>query len=404
MKTIFLDLSMGCAGDMLSAALYELLGSNEEKASYVTVMNALGLDGVEVTPEKTVKMGVTGTYMSVKVNGVHEGGDGHGHHHEHDHHHEHEHNHEHHHSSLKDIESIVANMPVSDKVKKDVMSVYAILAQAESTAHGVPVTDIHFHEVGTLDAIADITGVCVLMEKIAPDKVIASPVHVGSGYVKCAHGVLPVPAPATANILKDVPIYGGRISGELCTPTGAACLKYFVNSFADMPVMRVAKTGYGMGKKDFEQVNCVRAMLGLSDEKSKDIIELACNLDDMTPERISFCTERLFEAGALDVYTIPIVMKKSRLGTMLCVMCNPEQREEIIRLIFKYTTTIGVRENISHRYTLKRSIGKVNTQYGEMRVKHSEGFGVERAKYEYEDLARVARGIKESIDKIEKNL
>ncbi|MBR5359385.1 MAG: nickel pincer cofactor biosynthesis protein LarC, partial [Lachnospiraceae bacterium] len=387
MKTVFLDLSMGCAGDMLGAALYELLGSNEEKASYVTVMNALGLDGVEVTPEKTVKMGVTGTYMSVKVNGVHEGSDGHGHHeheHDHDHHHEHEHNHEHHHSSLKDIESIVVNMPVSDKVKKDVMSIYMILAQAESTAHGVPVTDIHFHEVGTLDAIADITGVCVLMEKIAPDKVIASPVHVGSGYVKCAHGVLPVPAPATANILKDIPIYGGRINGELCTPTGAACLKYFVNSFADMPVMRVAKTGYGMGKKDFEQVNCVRAMLGLSDEKSKDVIELACNLDDMTPERISFCMERLFEAGALDVYTIPIVMKKSRLGTMLCVMCNPEQREEIIRLIFKYTTTIGVRENISHRYTLKRSIGKVNTQYWEMRVKHSEGFGVERAKYEYE--------------------
>ncbi len=411
MKTIYLDLSMGAAGDMLCAALYELLGTSEDKASFVTVMNALGLDGVEVTPEKMVKLGVTGTHMSVRVDGIsegHERHDGHDHHHDHhddhehhDHHHDH---HEHHHSSLKDIEQIVVSMPVSDKVKKDVMSIYTLLAKAESVAHGVPVTDIHFHEVGTMDAIADITGVCVLMEKLSPDKVIASPVHVGSGHVRCAHGVLPVPAPATAHILKDVPIYGGRIQGELCTPTGAACLKYFVDAFSDMPVMRVAKTGYGMGAKDFEQVNCVRAMLGLSDEKSKDVIELSCNLDDMTPEKIAFCMERLFEAGALDVYTIPIVMKKSRLGTMLCVMCNPEMREDIIKLIFKYTTTIGVRENVSHRYTMKRSIGKVNTQYGEMRVKRSEGFGEERIKYEYEDLARVARNIKESIDKVEKNL
>ncbi len=404
MKTLYLDLSMGAAGDMLNAALYELLGATEQKAEYITLMNALGLDGVTVTPEKIVKNGITGTKMSVKIDGVaEESHDHHGHDHGDGHEHSHDHN-EHHHRGMKGIEQIVKAMPVSDKVKTDVMNVYKIIAAAESAVHGRPVTEIHFHEVGMLDAIADIAGVCILMEKIAVERVVASPIHVGSGQVKAAHGILPVPAPATALILKDVPIYGGNIKGELCTPTGAALLKYFVNKFGDMPVMRVAKTGYGMGTKDFDALNCVRIMLGETDEKGTDVVELSCNLDDMTPERIAFCTERLFEAGALDVYTVPVVMKKSRLGTMLCVMCDAKQREDMIRLIFKYTSTLGVRENISHRYTLNRKINMVNTPYGELRVKQSEGFGVQRAKYEYEDLARVARGISESIDKVEKNL
>ncbi|MCR5398140.1 MAG: nickel pincer cofactor biosynthesis protein LarC [Lachnospiraceae bacterium] len=404
MKTLYLDLSMGAAGDMLNAALYELLGATEQKAEYITLMNALGLDGVTVTPEKIVKNGITGTKMSVKIDGVaEESHDHHGHDHGDGHAHSYDH-HEHHHRGMKEIEQIVKAMPVSDKVKTDVMNVYKIIAAAESAVHGRPVTEIHFHEVGMLDAIADIAGVCILMEKIAVERVVASPIHVGSGQVKAAHGILPVPAPATALILKDVPIYGGNIKGELCTPTGAALLKYFVNKFGDMPVMRVAKTGYGMGTKDFDALNCVRIMLGETDEKGTDVVELSCNLDDMTPERIAFCTERLFEAGALDVYTVPVVMKKSRLGTMLCVMCDAKQREDMIRLIFKYTSTLGVRENISHRYTLNRKINMVNTPYGELRVKQSEGFGVQRAKYEYEDLARVARGISESIDKVEKNL
>lgn len=398
MKTLYLDLSMGAAGDMLNAALYELLGAAEQKAEYITLMNALGLDGVSVTPEKSVKMGITGTHMTVTIDGVTEGSG-------HDHHdHDHDHSHAHHHSSMAEIESIVKAMPVSEKVKKDVMSVYMIIAGAESAAHGVPVSKIHFHEVGMMDAIADVTGVCILMEKLAVERVVASPVHVGCGHVRCAHGLMPVPAPATARILEGIPIYGGTIRGELCTPTGAALLKYFVNQFGDMPVMRIAKTGYGMGTKDFDAVNCVRIMLGETDEKGTDIVELSCNLDDMTPERISFCMERLFDAGALDVYTVPVVMKKSRLGTMLCVMCDAKLREDMIRLIFKHTTTIGVRENISHRYTLNRKISMVNTPYGELRVKNSEGFGVQRAKYEYEDLARVAKGISESIEKVEKNL
>ncbi len=394
MKTIYLDLSMGAAGDMLNAALYELLGSNAEKERYVKIMNSLGLEGVSVTPEKSVKQGITGTHMTVKIDGEEEGE-------AHDHH---DHEHHHHHSSMGDIEAIAAALPVSDKVKANVISVYRLIAEAESKAHDRPVSEIHFHEVGTKDAIADVTGVCLLMDMLAPDKVVASPVHVGCGHVHCAHGILPVPAPATAHILEGIPMYGGRIEGELCTPTGAALLKFYVNEFGDMPVMRVAATGYGMGRKDFIQVNCVRAMLGQTEESSKAVAELSCNLDDMTPERIAFCMERLIDAGALDVYTMPIVMKKSRLGTMLCVMCEESKREEMVKLIFKHTTTIGIRESISHRYTMTRRIGKVDTRYGEMRVKHSEGYGVERSKYEYEDLARIARNISESIEKIEKNL
>jgi len=271
------------------------------------------------------------------------------------------------------------------------MAVYELIAEAESHAHGVPISEIHFHEVGTMDAIVDITAVCLLMNEIAPDEVIVSPVHVGSGKVWCAHGVLPVPAPATAHILKDVPIYGGRIQGELCTPTGAALLKHFATRFGDMPVMKPQAIGYGMGKKDFDAANCVRAMLGESEGKTDSVLELSCNVDDMTAEQIGFAMERLFDGGALDAYTIPIGMKKSRPGTLIRVMCQEQDKENLVPLIFKYTTTIGVREIKTQRYILNRSVTTLETPYGTIHRKDSSGYGVSRSKYEYEDLARIAR-------------
>ena len=193
-------------------------------------------------------------------------------------------------------------------MKKDVLAVYGLIAEAESKAHGMPITDIHFHEVGTMDAVADVTAVCMLMEELHPEQVIVSPIHVGSGQVRCAHGILPVPAPATAHILQGCPTYGGQIRGELCTPTGAALLKYFATSFGSMPVMRTERIGYGMGKKDFEMANCVRVMLGESEEQTSDAFELECNVDDMTPEEIGFAMERLYEAGAAEVYTVAVGM------------------------------------------------------------------------------------------------
>lgn len=393
MKTLYLDCGMGAAGDMLTAALLELL---PEPDKFIEKLNSLGIPNVDIRKEKSVKCGITGTHMSVLIHGEeeesHDHDHDHKHEHHHDHHHEHDHDHHHHHhSGMHDVEHIVEALNIPEKVRKDILAVYGLIAEAESHAHGVPVSDIHFHEVGTMDAIADVTAVCLLMNEIAPEEVIVSPVHVGSGHVHCAHGILPVPAPATAYILQDVPTYGGNIKGELCTPTGAALLKYFATSFGNMPVMRTKKIGYGMGKKDFEMANCVRAMLGEQEDKSDVILELSCNVDDMTAEDISFAMERLFEGGAFEVYTIPIVMKKSRPGTLIRVMCDEENRDNIIQLLYKHTSTIGVRETVTHRYILDRKMESVQTPYGDVRKKISSGYGVSRYKYEYEDLANIAR-------------
>ena len=282
MKTLFLECNMGAAGDMLMAALLELLA---DKEAFLKKLNNIGLEGVKVKAEPSQKCGIMGTHISVLVGTAeaeetsidvditnHEHDD---HHHDHDHsHHHHDHDQDHHHdhhhnlTGMKDIEMILSKLNISDKVKKDALGVYNLIADAESRAHGRSVDEVHFHEVGNLDAVADIVGVSLLMEELAPDWVTASPVHVGSGFVRCSHGVLPVPAPATAYILLDIPSYGGKIRGELCTPTGAALLKHFVKEFGPMPLMKTKQIGYGMGKKDFEAANCVRAFLGESDGDS----------------------------------------------------------------------------------------------------------------------------------------
>lgn len=319
---------------------------------------------------------------------------GHHHHHEYSLEYSHEHNdtysHDHY-NTLYTIEHIVhEHLILPQKVQDDIMAVYKLIAEAESHVHGVPVSKIHFHEVGTMDALADITAVCLLLHHLAVDKIIVSPIHVGSGQVKCAHGILPVPTPATAYILKDTPIYGGSIPGELCTPTGAALLKHFTTVFGNMPVMKIQAIGYGMGKKDFEAANCVRVMLGETAISADEIRELSCNIDDMTGEAVGFAMERLFEAGALDVYTIPIGMKKSRPGILLHVMCHESNKEAILHAMFKHTTTIGIRENKMSRYVLDRRVEAKETIYGPLRCKISSGYGVERQKYEYEDLNRIA--------------
>ena len=314
----------------------------------------------------------------------------HAHSHDHDHDHAEPHAH-HHHAHLSDIRAIIDALPVSDKVKADAAAVYALIARAESQVHGEPVEHIHFHEVGTLDAVADVVGVCALLDEIAPDRIVASPVHVGSGQVRCAHGVLPVPAPATARILSGVPIYGGAIRGELCTPTGAALLKHFAAEFGPMPAMAVEKIGYGMGTKDFEWANCVRALLGETAEDAESAAELRCNLDDMTGEEIAFTADALRDAGALDVWTEAIQMKKGRPGTLLACLCKPEREREFAALMLKHTTTIGVRAQALRRYTLDREAVTLETDRGPVRGKRSHGYGVERVKPEFDDLAEIAQ-------------
>lgn len=463
MKTLYLDCGMGAAGDMLTAALLELL---PEPDAFVEHLNSLHIPEVEFVREQTQKCGILGTHMSVRVRGTEEesqdvhvghehsghhdhehlaqehfghhghehsdhehfkhhhdhnddahhghdneyhGEDHHAHEHRHDHHdHEHhgeddhdhdnhghnhdhhDHAHHHHHSSMQDIRQIVNGLDIPEKVRRDILAVYALIAEAERHAHGVPVEEIHFHEVGTMDAVADITAVCLLMNELAPGAVVVSPIHVGCGQVRCAHGILPVPAPATAFILKDVPVYGGEIQGELCTPTGAALLKHFATDFGNMPVMKLEAVGYGMGKKDFQRLNCVRAMLGETADGEDVIYELDCNVDDMTGEAMGFAMERLFAAGALEVYTLPVNMKKSRPGMLLRVMCREAEREKMAREIFTHTTTIGIREKKCRRYVLDRTMSETHTSWGDVRCKISEGYGVKRSKYEYEDLAKIA--------------
>lgn len=379
---LYLDCGMGAAGDMLSAALLELFENPQEELDR---LNGIGIPHVTYHAIPTQKLGIAGTRMQVLIHG-----------------HEEDQNH-HHHSHPKDVQAIIHSLSLPEAVRKDVLSIYELLAQAESKAHGTPVSQIHFHEVGTLDAIADITAVCFLLHRLAPEQILASPVHVGSGNVSCAHGILPVPAPATANLLTGIPSYGSEIQGELCTPTGAALLRYFVHTFSAQPAMCVHRIGYGMGKKDFPRANCVRALLGSSDSTNETVAELSCNLDDMTPEEIGFVQELLWDRGALDVYTLPIGMKKSRPGILLCCICETKDEEAMSQLLLRHTTTWGIRAQTLRRHILPRSIESIETPLGLVRKKSSG----EKFKWEYEDLKKIAlqediplRAVKEQLSKL----
>ncbi len=461
MKTLYLECKMGCAGDMLMGALSELI----DQAEFLQKMNTLGLEGIEFQTLPSKKCGILGTHIQVKVNGQEEVSlsdhealfqyhienitDDEMHHildhieeiegisnvqytshtltYVYDHNHGesasskiyeivtshypnatiHDEGHTHHSDTtgmhLKDINGIIESLSVSDKVKTDAKNVYQILAEAESKVHGTSIDHIHFHEVGTLDALADIVGNCILFEMIDADRIICSSVAVGNGMVKCAHGVLQVPTPATANILMGIPTYSGKMNGELCTPTGAALLKYFVNSFDTQPTLKVHKIGYGMGKKDFPAANCVRAFLGEMDDDG-EVCELTCNIDDMTAEEIGFAYDVLFANNALDVYVTPVHMKKNRPGYVFTCMCKISDKDKMIELMFKHLTTLGIRESTCIRHALDRSVEELDTSLGKVRIKKSSGYHTKREKLEYEDLAKIARETNQSIGEVRKEI
>ncbi len=275
MKTLYLECAMGAAGNMLTAALLELVN---DKADFLKQINSIGIPGLKMDMESVVKCGISGTHIRVSINGTEESCTNadilkYSHKNLHTHFHKHIHNnisHKHSPTSFEKIENIIARLSVSQKVKDNALSIYRLIAGAEASAHGTTsVEQIHFHELGNSDAIADIVGVCMLMESLAPQETIASPINVGSGFVQCAHGLMPVPSPATAHILQDIPIYSRNAHEELCTPTGAATIKHFAKRFEHMPKMRVQKIGYGMGTKDFESVNCLRTFLGETDSNDE---------------------------------------------------------------------------------------------------------------------------------------
>ena len=414
MKTLFIECNMGAAGDMLMAALYELL---EDRQAFLDAMNALGLPGVRVEAQAAATCGIAGTHMTVAVHGqeetggsvpaeaphphVHSHGEAHGHDHDYHHHHDHDHDHphdhgeghhHHHHATPGHIGELLDGLPLPEEVRRRARRVYDAIARAEAKAHGCPVGDVHFHEVGALDAVADVAGVCYALYLLAPERIVVSPIYVGSGTVRCAHGVIPVPAPATANLLSGVPICGGTIQGELCTPTGAALLTSFADAYGPMPVMVTKAVGVGIGTKQFQQANCVRAFLGETvEEANGEILELVCNVDDMTPEALSFAASRLLETGALDVYTLPGTMKKGRPGHVLTVLCVPEQEGELARRILAETTTNGLRVRRCGKYFLTPGAGMVQTRWGPVKLKLARGYGITHVKPEFEDAAELAR-------------
>jgi uncharacterized protein (TIGR00299 family) protein len=447
MRKLYLECNMGASGDMLMGALVELL---PDRDLFLQRMRSLGLPGVTIGCDFMTKCGITGTKMRIHVGGVEEtstdtdlsdspdapeivhdhdhshphthAGDHehdhkheheHNHVHEHDHKHEHEHDHVHEHDhshedqsgdrshedsqsqshthyGYNDICGIIQGLDLAENIKEHALAVYSLIAEAEAAVHGVPVDEIHFHEVGSYDAVVDIVGCSLLFHMLGINVIEASPVHVGSGFVRCSHGILPVPTPAAAHILRGVPIYGGKIKGELCTPTGAALLKHFVRRFGDMEPMAVSKIGYGMGHKDFEAANCVRAFLCDRADTQNDVVEIRCNLDDMTPEAIGFATELLFNNGALDVFSTPIMMKKNRPAVLFTCLCKPDDKNEMARLILRNTTTFGIRYQYLKRDVLDYSVYKVDTAFGEIRIKSAAGWGIVKEKPEYEDVRSAA--------------
>ena len=405
MNILYLDCGMGAAGDMLMGAL---LGLHPDPQGFLSQLNGLGIPHTRAAVEQVERCGIAGLHVRVSVGGQEEAQDAapaHDHPHPHDHGHgdapgpagEHAHgpdghSHTHAHRSLGDIEALIRGLPLPPAVQADALAVYGRIARAEAQVHGRPVDLVHFHEVGALDAVMDILGVCLLLHELKPDRILASPLRTGYGQVRCAHGVLPVPAPATALLLEGIPVFAGDIPGEMCTPTGAALLGHFVEEFCPLPPMVLERSGYGAGTKELPAANLVRALWGRSQEGGRDEIRaLSCNLDDMSGETLAFARDALLDAGALDVFFTPIYMKKGRPGYMLTCLCTPAQEAAMAALLLRHTSTLGVRVQPAGRYVLARQEETVQTSLGPLQWKRAWGYGIEKHKFEYEDLARLAR-------------
>ena len=385
MKRLYIECKMGAAGDMLMGALYELL-DNKQKENFITTMNSIFPDAISVKAISDSRCNIMGTHMDVTIYGDTEhsmhGDELHGHHEHHEHH-----------SYLSVLEHI-NSLQIDTEAKNKAIDVYKCIGEAEAYVHGSTLDNIHFHEVGSLDAMCDVVGCSLLFHMLSVDEIIASPIHVGNGTVKCAHGILPVPAPATAKILEGVPFYTGNIYTELCTPTGAAILKTFATRFDCMPVMKVSKIGIGLGTKELEAANCVRIFYEEENTNSTplsdSIIELSCNIDDMTGEDLGFLMEILFKNGALDVTFSNIQMKKNRPGVQVNCFCHEQAINKFRDLIFKHTSTRGIRYIKYDRFKLSEQQSEVTSTLGNARLKISDGYGFHKQKYEYEDLKKIA--------------
>lgn len=376
MKTAYFDCFSGISGDMMLGALLACAGADE--AQFREQLAALGVTGYELSIQTVKREGITATDVDVRLL---ETDQGHGRH-------------------LADIARILRESRLSARVQEQALAVFTRLADAEAKIHGTSRDEIHFHEVGAVDAIVDIVGTCVLLSMLGVERVAVSALPCGYGTVWCQHGWMPVPAPATVELLQGFPIYAVDIQGELVTPTGAA----LVTTLADpatagkMPAMRILTNGYGAGKKQFkpDMPNLLRVIIGetadASDQTPQTVAVLETNLDDQNPEGFDLLMERAFAAGALDVFFAPIQMKKNRPATLLTVLCPTEKADTLAGVLFRETGTFGIRVREQRRYTLTRSWRTVPTEYGDIRLKVGAWQGEEvTVSPEYEDCKRAAQ-------------
>lgn len=371
MKTLYLDCFSGISGDMLVGTLLAL-GADRE--AFLLEMDKLGLAGrFTLSIEDISSYGMNGVKFTVQRERIeHHFTEGHQHH-------------THEHSSLESIEAVIEGSRFIQRVKDRAMSVFDVIIDAEAEVHGVSREQVHLHEVGSIDAIVDITAAAVLLDMLKIDEIVCAPINLGGGTVRCAHGVMPVPAPATALLVKGRKVYGEDGMGELTTPTGAALLSLARDG--DMPSGTIEKTGFGFGKKDIGRANCVRGMIIETDDRQREkAAEISANIDDMTGEEIGFAVSRLMEEGALDAWITPIIMKKSRPAVTLSVLCPVDDVERMVQCILKYTSTLGVRWAEKNRTVLERQIKRVETPYGPIDVKISKA----GAKPEYDQTAQAA--------------
>lgn len=375
-KVLYLDCYAGASGDMLLGALIDAGVPVEELRR---ALGSLGLEeGVEVAAERVLRAGVSATKFKVIVPESQRES--------------------HPHRHLPGIEKHVRRSALSAAAQERAIALLRRLAEAEADIHQVPVEKVHLHEVGALDSIIDIVGAVHAMEFLGIDDVVASALNVGSGTVECAHGTFPVPAPATARLLAGVPIYANGPSMELVTPTGALLVTGYAKAFGPLPSMRVDRIGYGAGDRDPRGFpNTLRVFTGDRVERRRDhaphtsVVEIRCEIDDMNPQIFGSLMDRLLEAGAFDVYYAPVQMKKNRPGTLVTVLCAPDTRERLLAVLFRETTTIGVRWQEMARECLERSFETIQTAVGEIRFKVARRDGqVVNAVPEYEDCLRIA--------------
>jgi uncharacterized protein (TIGR00299 family) protein len=398
-RTLYLDCFAGASGDMLVGAMldcgldFDLLRSELLK---------LGVEGYELSLRRVDRSGISAAKFDVHLTGeLHS----HGHHHNHEHSHgehshgEHshgEHSHGHrrqsHHRSLSEIKRIISSSNLSELVKGRAQAIFQRIGEAEAKIHNVPIETVHFHEVGAIDSIVDVVGACVAFDALEIGRIISSPLHVGSGTFQCAHGTYPVPGPATAELLKGVPIYSKDVEGELVTPTGAAIISSLAESYGPMPMMKIEKIGYGAGTRDYPKFpNALRAIIGEMEEDADltpaTVTVIEANIDDLNAQVFGYLMEKALAAGALDIFYTPAQMKKNRPGVLLTLLCTPPDRERMCDLIFRETTTLGVRYRNERREILTREFVTVETEYGPIKVKVSRARDgrVMNASPEFED-------------------